>query len=127
MYRRSARHLLRWALLGALVFAVVVMHHSAPASTMHEPGAMDTVSVRADTHATADQPAPAHGSHDLLAHLCLAVLVVVGGLLLTAWFLGFAGHAVPPVRVAGWRPAVARGPPPRGGRQILNLACVIRV
>ncbi|PXY38136.1 hypothetical protein BA062_03480 [Prauserella flavalba] len=111
----------RWALLCALALAVVAMHHVGSAPPAHGPESMPAVAAPA-AH---EHPAPDHGSHDLF-HLCLAVLAVVGGLLLAAWFLGRVPRAVPPVRRAVPLWAGARAPP-CSGRDILHLACVIRV
>ncbi|RBM19171.1 hypothetical protein DI005_15825 [Prauserella sp. PE36] len=122
MLRREMGPLPRWALLCALALAVVAMHHVGSAPPAHGPESMPAVAAAtvADGH-----PAPDHGSHDLF-HLCLAVLAAVGGLLLAAWFLGRVARSVPPVRRAIPLRAGARAPP-RGGRDILHLACVIRV
>ncbi|MBK1784271.1 hypothetical protein [Prauserella cavernicola] len=66
-----------------------------------------------------------HSGHEML-HLCLAVLAVIGGLLLAAWFRGLAVHTVPALRGAVAERSTARAPP-RRGRDHLHLACVLRV
>ncbi|GAA1353065.1 hypothetical protein [Saccharothrix algeriensis] len=132
--------LVRWALLCALVLGVLGMHHLSGLTHGHGPSGghaaaavprADTAPL--DTQAAAQRhccPGPAGampstpgpgampstpdhgGGHDLLAHLCLAVLTAAGvGLLLVLLRRTRRGPA-PPARTAVTGAGHPRPPPP---------------
>ncbi len=121
----------RWLLLCALVLGVILMHHTGTGSPGHDGStghAVSAVSAAVST-AQAEPPAdghPAPGHAGDLLHLCLAVLFAAAGLVLTWWLLARAEGPAPVARGRTVK-APARAPPPRSGRAILHLACVLRV
>ncbi|MGM1060861.1 hypothetical protein [Saccharothrix sp. Mg75] len=120
----------QWALVWAVAFAVVGMHHLGT----QEPAAHPTAASAAVTvvdccaHGASEEHAPAPGGqHDML-HLCLAILCAVLGLTLTLFTL--RGRAITErfssLRTRAVRP---RPPPPRpgGARALLANLCVLRL
>src|ERR1043165_1014425 len=103
----------RWLLVFLLLFGVVGMHHVPPAA----PGS---------SHMAEMPEHPGQPAHDLM-HLCLAVLVAVGGLVFVAVLLStlWTSAATPP---RTWR-HIARvdRPPGLGGRDLLSAVCVLRL
>lgn len=116
-------------LLFALALGVVAMHHVSPASGM--PGAAgvtvqamsDTIVIGAGDHG----PGMPGGMPDV-RHLCLAVLLAAGVLLLALVAAsGFFRFATTVLRAPGLRGPPRRGrPPDGGGRGILTSLCVLR-
>ncbi|PRX45458.1 hypothetical protein B0I33_109121 [Prauserella shujinwangii] len=124
----------RWVLLCLLALGVVLMHHTGaeaePPPTAHATHAAHTMAegtAHGDEHRPADgHPAPG-GGHDLL-HLCLAVAVAAGfALALTLLSGRLAAGRAPGPRGAVVPRSAARAPPRPGGRDLLHLACVLRV
>lgn len=119
-------------LLCLLALCVTAMHHVSASGD--EPHAMATTSVSAGMPAvdvamgSGEQHAPGpDGAHDLL-HLCLAILIAFGGLLLAWVLLARRPETGIPARRKCPRgsPAPER-PPDRPGRTVLNALCVLRV
>jgi hypothetical protein len=70
---------------------------------------------------------PGDGGHDMLLHLCLAVLAAAVGVTI-AWLLLRRGPAGRPDRLS--QPAsagIGRGPPPRTTPERLSALCVLRL
>ncbi|MBM7773980.1 hypothetical protein JOD54_004184 [Actinokineospora baliensis] len=119
--------LVRWVLLCALVFGVLGMHHltglTGGDSAHGGAHAAESVMSGPDCCVVAADPAsPSHGdTHDLLAHLCLAVLAVGIGLLLILLSIPFQRSLPLPGRQ---RVAIdsTRAPP----KPTLTLLCVSR-
>ncbi|MER5265230.1 hypothetical protein ABTZ99_24445 [Actinosynnema sp. NPDC002837] len=114
-----------WALVWAVAFAVVGMHHLGT----HEQAAV-TVTAVADccAHGASEEHAPGPvQQHDLL-HLCLAILVAGLGLLLAVLVLLRRGVLVR-LTSATTRSARPRSPPPRpgGAPALLATLCVLRL
>jgi hypothetical protein len=121
----------QWLLLCALVLSVVGMHHVAFTSHCSSHGAttgdshaaaMPTALADTPVASPSKDPAPG-GEHDLL-HLCLAVLIAAGGLLLLAWLLTAVdrpGHLRP-----AWLVTHPLPPPRPAGRSLLTSLCVMR-
>lgn len=124
----------RLAVLCALVFGVLAMHHvttgtigpTAPAESAHH--SSEHTGPTGD--ASGDAPAPSPGGHHGGFHMCLAVLLAATVLTITAWLL---------VRTARARPMRARraaGPAAHAGRAppfapttsvFLSSLCILRV
>ena len=132
MTRRGASTWTRWALLCALAWGVVAMHHVGMAET--------SPSMAGHTVAVADRHVPpmqaetpgSHVPHDSgmnhdMFHLCLAVLCAVVAVALAGWLLYAASSSTSPC--AGWilGGTGSRAPPPRQGRDILTTFCVLRI
>ncbi|MEC3979303.1 hypothetical protein [Amycolatopsis sp. H20-H5] len=120
----------RWALLCALAWGVVAMHHvgtAQPGHSMDDPAPAAMVMVAAPGLPAAD-PAPMDpGMHHDPLHLCLAVLGALAGLAVVLWLLGVVGAVAPSLAQRVRRPGPSRPPPSRRGREILLTACVLRV
>lgn len=125
---RHGGNLARWALLCALVWAVLAMHHVGSPSASPADGHATTSHAE---HTPAPQPsgdAPAPTpAHDLL-HLCMAIAAAVG-IALTLRLLRRIGAWTPGVRpVTGYRAVrTPARPPPRWGRELLHSVGVLRV
>lgn len=125
MTRSGVRLIARWTLLCALLLGVVAMHHVVAA---HGPGHGVMPVMAAAPQAVAEPIADESGaSPDGMLHLCLAVLFAFAAAALTVLVLRsrFGSGA----RAAGvaLSLAFARAPPPVAGREILHLACVLRI
>lgn len=128
MLRRVRLRASQWALVWAVAFAVVGMHHLGA----HEPGTHEQTAVAtvADccAHGASEEPGPGPmQQHDLL-HLCLAILAAGVGLAL-ALLAFFRGGFVVRLTSVAKRSARPRSPPPRPGGAPARLAtlCVLRL
>lgn len=142
MHTRSPYHvgmqlssvLCRWGLLVALALGVVVMHHTpsehdqpnmagAPVVSMShsQPCEAAMPEARSDGHAS-------HGSGPVLPdhalHLCLAILIFVGGAVLSLWALPRGRVSSPPRMPAKGTTDRVRPPTPVPRR--LAVLCVMR-
>ncbi|MFD8493219.1 hypothetical protein [Amycolatopsis sp. NPDC059657] len=127
MSRSGSHPIVRWALLCALLLGVVAMHHVVAA---HGAGHGDSHVMAAApevlTEPVADEAAG--GTHDGMLHLCLAVLFAFAAAAVT--LMALRSRFRSGVRMAGLAlsRAFARAPPPAvTGREILHLACVLRI
>ncbi len=134
MYRGAVLHRFRtqapqWALVWAVAFAVVGMHHlgtQEPAVHTTTASAAATVADCCDHASEEHTPAPT-GQHDML-HLCLAVLCAALGLTLA--MAALRGRTVTEgLSSLSMRAARPRSPPPRPGGAPARLAelCVLRL
>lgn len=115
----------QWILLCVLFLGVVGMHHVNVTDDMSPAHGSISVSEHGGPHP--DEPAP-EPAHEML-HLCVAVLSAVASLLLLAWLLSLSTRRSVPVRVRAtdvW-PRTPERPPPRGGRDLLDSLCVLRL
>ncbi|MEU4445269.1 hypothetical protein AB0K14_23175 [Actinosynnema sp. NPDC050801] len=120
----------RWALVWAVAFAVVGMHHlgtqEPAAHAVTASAAVTPVDCCTDDASEEHAPAPT-GQHDLL-HLCLAILGVALGLTLAVFAVRgrvVTGHPGSP----STRAVRPRPPPPRpgGAPTLLARLCVLRL
>lgn len=134
MYRGTVLHRFRtrasqWALVWAVAFAVVGMHHlGTQESTVHATtaSAAATVADCCDHASEEHTPAPT-GQHDIL-HLCLAILCAAMGLTLAMFAL--RGRSVTEhLSALSMRAVPPRFPRPRPGGAPARLAelCVLRL
>ena len=135
MYRDGVLYRVRirasqWALVWAVAFAVVGMHHLGTQEPAAHPTTASTAATMVDccAHGASDEHAPApSGQHDML-HLCLAILCAVLGLTLTLFALRVPVNTerFSSLRTRAARP---RPPPPRpgGAPALLANLCVLRL
>lgn len=125
----------RMLLLFALAVGIVVMHHvPAPSGAHAMSGQMTVAESHGDVAAPIRlaEPAPGHaantgmpgGEHSML-HLCLAVLLAAGTLVVA--MVAFRRYVVAAATPVGSRgsPAADR-PPDKRGRSVLTSLCVLR-
>jgi hypothetical protein len=116
----------QWALVWAVAFAVVGMHHLGTQAPPPAPTTATVVDCCADGMTDEHAPAPT-GHHDML-HLCLAILCAV--LVLTPVLVALCGKAVTDRLLSlPARAARLRAPPPTPGGAPARLAnlCVLRL
>ncbi|NUT49546.1 MAG: hypothetical protein HOV94_19895 [Saccharothrix sp.] len=79
----------QWALVWAVAFAVVGMHHLATQEQTSHPAtvSMTAAVVECCAHDVAEEHTPAPTEHHDSLHLCLAILAAVLGLALTLFAL----------------------------------------
>ena len=143
----TAGTLVRWVLLCALALGVLGMHHLSGlghgSAAEHAPAAaavqadtppLDTVPAHAapQRHCCPDPTAttpstPGHdGEHDLLAHLCLAVLVAAFTIGLLILLRRTRRGPAPPAHLAVSGSGYPRPPPPPTSIRLASL-CVLRL
>jgi hypothetical protein len=122
----------RLLLLCALALSIIGMHHLALSSHCPPqvtvlagahagpPTATSLSAPAAEARPADDQPTDGTG-HDMLLHLCLAVLCAAGGLLLLAWLSAAVGTSGVPT-------GAARSPPwvRHAWSLLLTSLCVMR-
>lgn len=139
----SAGTLVRWVLLCALALGVLGMHHLSAPARGHDAVDGHGVAAAPVAHAVPlpmpdpgccpaldpAPPAPDHGGgHDLLAHLCLAILAATVGIglsLLLLWGRRARRSTGPPGAAAGG--GRHPRPPPRPTSTRLASLCVLRL
>ena len=125
MLHRVRTRASQWALVWAVAFAVVGMHHLG---THEQTAVAVTAVVDCCAHGASEEhaPGPAH-QHDLL-HLCLAILAAGLGLAL-AVLASLRRGSVVRITSVTTRAARPRSPPPRpgGAPALLATLCVLRL
>ncbi|WP_238412667.1 DUF6153 family protein [Saccharothrix deserti] len=130
MLHRVRTRASQWALVWAVAFAVVGMHHLGTQESAVRPTAASAAATVVDC--CADDASEEHspgsgGQHDML-HLCLAILAAALGLTLA--LLAVRGRRLPE-RFESFATRVTRprSPPPRpgGASALLANLCVLRL
>ena len=129
--RSEAGTLVRWALLCAVAFGVLGMHHVAGLPGGHgghggHGGLHGGHSVVAQWDAAPHEDPGSHGGQELWAHLCLAILAAGVGLALLLVLLSRRGEGpLAPKAWSGAGPPESRAPPPPTSIRLAML-CVLR-
>lgn len=125
----SRARALRWALVWALVLAVVGMHHLSAQDGSHPMASASVMAVDecCPLSATTEHAPKQDGEHDML-HLCLAILAAALVLALTLLVLR-TGLNTERFQAFAALAARLRAPPPRprGAPALLANLCVLRL